>query len=198
MESSEIPQELVDILDDRAGKKHSRTGPVLTTLAEILTKYDELKTRKPPAPEDQDKPCEWFSREEIMPNCATCHRPIWVHKGEVVSVGEYDEHIRAWTAANSSALYEKYKHARKTYIIAASHSEFTFYCRALRYNPKDSQQVKYVSEWDDLRGIEGEADIRIVGSYATGRCRRPADIMHEVRYLERTRVGVRVIWGPSR
>lgn len=38
----EIPQELVDILDERAGKKHSRAGIVLLTLAEILTKYDEL------------------------------------------------------------------------------------------------------------------------------------------------------------
>lgn len=43
MKTSEIPQELIDILDERAGKKHSREGRVLTTLAEILTKYDEIK-----------------------------------------------------------------------------------------------------------------------------------------------------------
>jgi hypothetical protein len=43
VESTEIPQELVDILDARAGKIHSRTGVVLTTLAEILTKYDEMR-----------------------------------------------------------------------------------------------------------------------------------------------------------
>lgn len=42
----DIPQELIDIIDERAGKKHSREGRVLTTLAEILTKYDELKERR--------------------------------------------------------------------------------------------------------------------------------------------------------
>lgn len=39
----EIPQELIDILDERAGKKHSRSGVVVRALAEILTRYDELK-----------------------------------------------------------------------------------------------------------------------------------------------------------
>ena len=43
MEARDIPQELVDILDERAGRKHSREGSVVTTLAEILTRYDELK-----------------------------------------------------------------------------------------------------------------------------------------------------------
>lgn len=43
MDSQEIPQELVDILDEKAGKKHSREGVALTTLAEILTKYEELR-----------------------------------------------------------------------------------------------------------------------------------------------------------
>lgn len=43
MKPYEIPAELVDILDERAGKKHSREGQVLRTLAEILTKYDELR-----------------------------------------------------------------------------------------------------------------------------------------------------------
>jgi hypothetical protein len=42
MIASEIPQELVDILDDAAGKKHSRSGPVLTTLAKILTRHEEM------------------------------------------------------------------------------------------------------------------------------------------------------------
>lgn len=45
MKPTEIPQELIDIIDKRAGKKHSREGQVLTTLAEILTKYDELKNQ---------------------------------------------------------------------------------------------------------------------------------------------------------
>lgn len=48
MKPAEIPQELIDILDERAGKKHSREGQVLTTLAEILTKYDEMKSKRIP------------------------------------------------------------------------------------------------------------------------------------------------------
>jgi hypothetical protein len=39
----EIPGELLDILDRAAGKVHRRSGPVVATLAEILTRYDELK-----------------------------------------------------------------------------------------------------------------------------------------------------------
>jgi hypothetical protein len=41
--ADEVPQELVDLLDERAGKTHSRKGSVLATLAEILTRYDELR-----------------------------------------------------------------------------------------------------------------------------------------------------------
>ena len=43
MTEDEIPQELIDILDARAHKVHKRQGVVVTTLAEILTKYDEIK-----------------------------------------------------------------------------------------------------------------------------------------------------------
>lgn len=43
MTPDEIPQELIDILDKRAGKKHSRSGPVVATLAEILTAYEQGK-----------------------------------------------------------------------------------------------------------------------------------------------------------
>jgi hypothetical protein len=42
MKVEEIPQEIIDILDEAAGKKHSKEGNVLNTLAKILTKYDEL------------------------------------------------------------------------------------------------------------------------------------------------------------
>lgn len=42
----EIPQEIIDFLDMRAGKKHSKDGIVLVTLAEILTIYDFLKVLK--------------------------------------------------------------------------------------------------------------------------------------------------------
>ena len=44
MTSGEIPQELVDLLNARAGRAHSRDGSVLTTLAEILTRYDEIRS----------------------------------------------------------------------------------------------------------------------------------------------------------
>lgn len=46
MRPEEIPQELIDILDNNAGKKHSKKGTVVTTLAEILTRYDEMKAGK--------------------------------------------------------------------------------------------------------------------------------------------------------
>lgn len=39
----EVPQELIDILDERAGKKHSRQGPVVCALAEILTRHDVMR-----------------------------------------------------------------------------------------------------------------------------------------------------------
>lgn len=44
MLAEDIPQALIDLLDLRAGKKHSRDGQVVSTLAEILTLYDRLKT----------------------------------------------------------------------------------------------------------------------------------------------------------
>ncbi len=46
MRPEDIPQELIDILDERAGRKHSRNGTVVTTLAEILTKWEEIKNGK--------------------------------------------------------------------------------------------------------------------------------------------------------
>lgn len=35
-----LPQELLDILDARAGKAHSRSGPVVLALVDILNAYD--------------------------------------------------------------------------------------------------------------------------------------------------------------
>ncbi len=43
MTPAEIPQELVDLLDERAGRRHSRDGSVLRTLAEILTRFDQMR-----------------------------------------------------------------------------------------------------------------------------------------------------------
>ena len=44
MSPEEIPQELVDILDKMAGKQHSREGKVINCLAEILTRYEHIRT----------------------------------------------------------------------------------------------------------------------------------------------------------
>lgn len=46
MNLDEIPQSLIDILDRRAGKRHSRTGPVLACLAEILTHYEGMRAMR--------------------------------------------------------------------------------------------------------------------------------------------------------
>jgi hypothetical protein len=42
MKPDDIPQELINILDLRAGKVHSRKGPVVECLAEILTRHEEI------------------------------------------------------------------------------------------------------------------------------------------------------------
>lgn len=42
MKAEEIPAELRDILDRRAGKEHGANGPVLAALAEILTRHREM------------------------------------------------------------------------------------------------------------------------------------------------------------
>lgn len=42
MKPEEIPAELKEILDRRAGKDHSAKGSVMSALAEILTRYREM------------------------------------------------------------------------------------------------------------------------------------------------------------
>jgi hypothetical protein len=42
VEPKNVPQRLIDILDTRAGKVHSRDGQVVETLAEILTEYNHI------------------------------------------------------------------------------------------------------------------------------------------------------------
>lgn len=44
MTPEEIPVELKEILDRRAGRVHSATGSVMRALAEILTRYEEMRT----------------------------------------------------------------------------------------------------------------------------------------------------------
>lgn len=42
MTSEEIPAELKDMLDRAAGRVHSASGPVMTCLAQILTRHEEM------------------------------------------------------------------------------------------------------------------------------------------------------------
>jgi hypothetical protein len=46
MTPEEVPGELLEILDARAGKAHNPLGSVVTSLAEILTRYDELRSER--------------------------------------------------------------------------------------------------------------------------------------------------------
>lgn len=39
----EIPEECIEIMNRAAGRIHSRDGQVLKALAEVLTKWEELK-----------------------------------------------------------------------------------------------------------------------------------------------------------
>lgn len=43
MTPDEVPQEIIDIVDRDAGKVHSRRGPVVATIAKVLTRWEELK-----------------------------------------------------------------------------------------------------------------------------------------------------------
>lgn len=45
MEPADVPQELIDLLDERAGKKHRREGVAVAALAEILTRYEQMLQR---------------------------------------------------------------------------------------------------------------------------------------------------------
>lgn len=60
MTGDEIPQELLSILDQAAGKTHSRTGPVVSCLAAILTRYDEMRS-----PHAREEPCAEKARTHL-------------------------------------------------------------------------------------------------------------------------------------
>jgi hypothetical protein len=70
MRPEDIPQELIDILDARAGKKHGRTGSVVTCLAEILTRYDTIKAAGPGDGLHRDP--DW---------CQRCQTPLQPFRG---------------------------------------------------------------------------------------------------------------------
>jgi hypothetical protein len=42
MRVDEIPPEIIDLMNERAGKIHRKDGEALTTLAEILTLYRKM------------------------------------------------------------------------------------------------------------------------------------------------------------
>lgn len=46
MKPEDIPPSLKKLLDDRAGKDHSRTGSVMSALAEILTLHEQMVRRE--------------------------------------------------------------------------------------------------------------------------------------------------------
>lgn len=54
MKPEDIPDELVEILDTRAEKIHSREGSVLTTLALILTRWEEIRHLYVPDQSNED------------------------------------------------------------------------------------------------------------------------------------------------
>lgn len=62
MTPEEIPAELIQILDQRAGKEHSRTGSVVSCLAEILTRWEQIRPHVCPYDcdncHDESCPCE--------------------------------------------------------------------------------------------------------------------------------------------
>lgn len=43
MDITDIPQELINLLNERAGRQHSAEGAVLTTLAEILSRWNPVE-----------------------------------------------------------------------------------------------------------------------------------------------------------
>lgn len=45
MRPEDIPEPITRLLDERAGRVHSPTGSVMTTLAEILTLWENLHGR---------------------------------------------------------------------------------------------------------------------------------------------------------
>jgi hypothetical protein len=47
--AEDVPQELIDILDARAGREHSRTGSVVAALAEILNLWEVIREEAPTA-----------------------------------------------------------------------------------------------------------------------------------------------------
>jgi hypothetical protein len=68
MIDDEVPAQLIEILDARAGKEHSRSGPVVATLAEILTEYDRIKAYPPPA-------CRGCGSMDFDPCAGDCPEP---------------------------------------------------------------------------------------------------------------------------
>lgn len=71
MRPEEVPQELLDVLDARAGRKHDRSDPAVVTLAEILTVWDAYRG---PVPCGR---CRWGPRMiQIGHKCWT-HDDCW-------------------------------------------------------------------------------------------------------------------------
>jgi hypothetical protein len=75
MSPDEVPQALIDILDQRAGKQHSRTGPVVACLSEILTRYGEIQAATFVRNEDAEARRRALMEEtELYPSFCVAHR----------------------------------------------------------------------------------------------------------------------------
>ena len=75
MTPEEIPEELKRILDQRAGKEHSRQGPVMAALAEILTQHQKMLETPKPQENNHGKPCRHTVGWHV------CKRPS-AHEGD--------------------------------------------------------------------------------------------------------------------
>lgn len=56
METRDVPPELLEIVDRAAGREHSRDGSVARTLAQVLTRWEELRRPRPTGEADPVPP----------------------------------------------------------------------------------------------------------------------------------------------
>lgn len=96
MTPEEIPQHLVDIVDRAAGKEHSRSGPVLACLAEVLT------AASPPRPPELD--LDWHGDAFDERIDATGHVLSFRRFGPLVNFGITPGAVTVLTAGQAEDL----------------------------------------------------------------------------------------------
>jgi hypothetical protein len=90
MTPEEVPAELKDILDRRAGKTHSQTGTVMQALAEILTRYDEL-ARSGSGPPPFAVEIQWHSPDAVWAAAFIRDGKAWYLDGALVGMSAVRE-----------------------------------------------------------------------------------------------------------